>query len=170
MFSLVLVGMRAAGWMHAVSHLSCKSTCIKFWEDPRQTLIELGKFRGNSASKSHKFCPSVTFLRMSYSEEHLKEKLTKAFEPVTIAVTDLSDGCGGKFEVLVRIFSLKSHCISIVVVWTHRLQIVSASFEGKPLLARHKLVYGVLEEEMVEWSIHDLRHCVPHVKRVNFYF
>lgn len=39
---------------------------------------------------------------MSYSEEHLKEKLSKALEPVAIEVTDLSDGCGGKFEVQVR--------------------------------------------------------------------
>jgi len=38
---------------------------------------------------------------MSYSEGHLKEKLSKALEPLTIEVTDLSDGCGGKFEVLV---------------------------------------------------------------------
>ncbi|KAG7303239.1 BolA-like protein 2, partial [Plutella xylostella] len=41
-------------------------------------------------------------------------------------VTDESDGCGGKFTALV----------------------VSDKFQGKPLLARHRLVNSVLQEEL----------------------
>ncbi|KYN42646.1 BolA-like protein 2 [Trachymyrmex septentrionalis] len=41
-------------------------------------------------------------------------------------VVDQSDGCGAKFSVFV----------------------VSDLFQGKPLLIRHRLVYGVLEEEL----------------------
>ena len=43
-----------------------------------------------------------------------------------VSVTDLSDGCGGKFDVIV----------------------VSPKFEGKPLLARQRMVNAILEEEM----------------------
>ncbi|EEB16955.1 conserved hypothetical protein [Pediculus humanus corporis] len=42
------------------------------------------------------------------------------------SVTDESDGCGAKFSAI----------------------IVSPQFEGKPLLQRHRLVNGVLEEEL----------------------
>lgn len=42
----------------------------------------------------------------------------------------MSDGCGAKFKVL----------------------IVSSKFEGKPLLARHRMVNELLQEEMK--SIH----------------
>ncbi|KAL6441382.1 hypothetical protein ACFW04_003541 [Cataglyphis niger] len=41
-------------------------------------------------------------------------------------VVDESDGCGAKFSVVV----------------------VSNLFQGKPTLQRHRLVYGVLEEEL----------------------
>ncbi|KAL4715301.1 hypothetical protein ACJJTC_010871 [Scirpophaga incertulas] len=47
-------------------------------------------------------------------------------------VTDDSDGCGAKFTILV----------------------VSDKFQGKPLLARHRLVNSVLQEELR--SIHAL--------------
>ncbi|KAG5326221.1 ALG6 glucosyltransferase, partial [Pseudoatta argentina] len=43
-----------------------------------------------------------------------------------LEVVDQSDGCGAKFSVFV----------------------VSDLFQGKPLLIRHRLVYGVLEEEL----------------------
>lgn len=65
-----------------------------------------------------------------YTESYIREKLVKELEAEHCQVTDLSDGCGAKFEVLV----------------------VSKKFEGKPLLARHRLVNGVLEKELK--SIH----------------
>ena len=43
-------------------------------------------------------------------------------------VKDLSDGCGGKFDAV----------------------IVSKKFEGKPLLARHRMVNEILKEELQE--------------------
>ena len=61
-----------------------------------------------------------------YSANFIQEKLEKELETIHCEVKDMSDGCGGKFE-----------CV-----------IVSAKFEGKPLLQRHRLVNGVLEEEL----------------------
>lgn len=49
-----------------------------------------------------------------------------------IKAVDLSDGCGAKFEV----------------------EIVSEEFRGKPLLAQHRLVHKIIEEE--RRSIHAL--------------
>ncbi|XP_022120029.1 bolA-like protein 2 [Pieris napi] len=63
---------------------------------------------------------------MVYTEEYIKEKLTKELDAVHVEVLDDSDGCGAKFSVLV----------------------VSDKFQGKPLLARHKLVNSVLQEEL----------------------
>ncbi|CAH4030617.1 bolA-like protein 2 [Pieris brassicae] len=63
---------------------------------------------------------------MVYTEEYIKEKLTKELDAVHVEVIDDSDGCGAKFSVLV----------------------VSDKFQGKPLLARHKLVNSVLQEEL----------------------
>lgn len=63
-----------------------------------------------------------------YNEQYLKDKLTKEFEPEHLEVLDESDGCGGKFNVV----------------------IVSKKFEGKPLLARHRMVNSLLEEELKE--------------------
>ncbi|CAK1590004.1 unnamed protein product [Parnassius mnemosyne] len=63
---------------------------------------------------------------MVYTEEYIKEKLTKELDAVHVEVTDESDGCGAKFSVLV----------------------VSDKFQGKPLLARHRLVNSVLQEEL----------------------
>ncbi|EDO30361.1 predicted protein [Nematostella vectensis] len=56
----------------------------------------------------------------------VEEKLKKEFEASHVEVKDLSDGCGAKIEAV----------------------IVSEKFQGKPLLQRHKMVYGCLEEEM----------------------
>lgn len=68
-----------------------------------------------------------TYFTMSgYTEEFIKNKLTQALEAEHCEVVDQSDGCGGKFEVV----------------------IVSKQFEGKPLLQRHRLVNGILEEEL----------------------
>jgi len=62
-----------------------------------------------------------------YNEEHLLGRLRAALPSVEhLEVKDVSDGCGGKFEAL----------------------IVSAAFEGKPLLARHRMVNDILAEEL----------------------
>ncbi|GAB6028673.1 hypothetical protein CHUAL_004499 [Chamberlinius hualienensis] len=63
---------------------------------------------------------------MSYSEDHVRNKLSKELEPSHLEVEDFSDGCGAKFNVL----------------------IVSSKFEGKSLLDRQRMVNAVLEEEM----------------------
>ncbi|XP_031551540.1 protein BOLA2-like [Actinia tenebrosa] len=56
----------------------------------------------------------------------IEEKLKKEFNPLHLSVEDLSDGCGGKFMVVV----------------------VSEKFAGKSLLERHRLVNSCLEEEI----------------------
>lgn len=61
-----------------------------------------------------------------YTADYIQEKLSKELETSFCTVTDLSDGCGGKFDAV----------------------IVSAKFEGKPLLQRHRLVNAVLEQEL----------------------
>ncbi|GAB1870088.1 BolA-like protein 2 isoform X2 [Camponotus japonicus] len=63
---------------------------------------------------------------MPYSEEHIKDKVTEGLKASHVEVVDQSDGCGAKFSVVV----------------------VSDLFQGKPTLQRHRLVYGVLEEEL----------------------
>ncbi|CAL7950276.1 unnamed protein product [Xylocopa violacea] len=63
---------------------------------------------------------------MSYTESHIKIKLIEGLNASHVEVVDESDGCGDKFSVIV----------------------VSSAFEGKPLLARHRLVNSVLEEEL----------------------
>lgn len=59
-------------------------------------------------------------------------KLKAALEAESVNVVDTSGGCGAAFEV----------------------EIVSPQFEGKTLLARHRLVNDTLKEEMA--SIHAL--------------
>jgi stress-induced morphogen len=49
-----------------------------------------------------------------------------------IKAVDLSDGCGAKFEI----------------------EIISEEFRGKPLLAQHRLVHKIIDEERK--SIHAL--------------
>ena len=61
-----------------------------------------------------------------YSESYLRDKLKTSLQAEYVEVTDESDGCGGKFSVV----------------------IVSPQFEGKALLARHRLVNTALEEEL----------------------
>ncbi|XP_037088494.1 bolA-like protein 2 [Pollicipes pollicipes] len=65
---------------------------------------------------------------MPYTESYIKEKLTSGLEALHVEVLDESDGCGGKFSVVV----------------------VSKQFEGKPLLARHRLVNSLLSKELKE--------------------
>jgi len=67
-------------------------------------------------------------LMMPYTEQYLKDKLSKELDATYVEVVDLTDGCGGKFNCLV----------------------VSSQFEGKATLARHRLVNSVLKEELKE--------------------
>ena len=57
--------------------------------------------------------------------EDIIAKLSPSLKPETITCEDLSDGCGSKFDLLV----------------------VSKEFEGKALLARHRMVNSILEAE-----------------------
>lgn len=71
-----------------------------------------------------------TFLFNLTQKDYLHNQL-KTFDSVTFStckqeVVDLTDGCGGKFSVL----------------------IVSDRFEGKPLLAQHRMVNDCLVEEL----------------------
>jgi stress-induced morphogen len=54
--------------------------------------------------------------------------LTIKLQPVHLDVVDTSGGCGASFDI----------------------QVVSAAFEGKRLLERHRLVNAALSEEMKE--------------------
>eukprot|EP00056_Hartaetosiga_gracilis_P020515 m.19930 g.19930 ORF g.19930 m.19930 type:complete len:95 (-) comp8518_c0_seq1:100-384(-) len=63
-------------------------------------------------------------------EEQIKKKLTEELEATHVEVVDKSEGCGGKFEVVV----------------------VSPKFSGLSLLKRHRLVNNTLKEELK--SIH----------------
>ncbi|XP_008554080.1 bolA-like protein 2 [Microplitis demolitor] len=65
---------------------------------------------------------------MPYSEDYIKNKLSKVLDPSHIEIEDQSDGCGSKFSVV----------------------IVSEKFQGKSLLQRHRLVNSILEEELKE--------------------
>ena len=62
-----------------------------------------------------------------YSESDIREKITTGLECVHCEVVDESDGCGAKFVVPL---------------------IVSKQFEGKPPLARHRLVHAAIAEEI----------------------
>ncbi|XP_029166006.1 protein BOLA2 [Nylanderia fulva] len=63
---------------------------------------------------------------MSYSEEYIKNKVTDELKTLHVEVVDQSDGCGAKFSIVV----------------------VSELFQGKPIVQRHRLVHGVLKEEL----------------------
>ncbi|CAN0047442.1 unnamed protein product [Lampetra planeri] len=66
---------------------------------------------------------------MAITAEALKEKLEKELDASYVEVDDISPTmCGASFKVLV----------------------VSAKFEGKPLLQRHRLVNAALVEELKE--------------------
>ncbi|CAK9868706.1 unnamed protein product [Sphagnum jensenii] len=62
------------------------------------------------------------------SKASVEATLTIKLQPVHLDVVDTSGGCGASFDV----------------------QIVSAAFEGKRLLERHRLVNAALSEEMKE--------------------
>ncbi|ORY42155.1 bola-like protein, partial [Rhizoclosmatium globosum] len=65
---------------------------------------------------------ATTGVPKSQLESVLREKLSATH----VEATDKSDGCGQNFEVIV----------------------VSALFEGKPLLARHRLVNDAAKDEI----------------------
>lgn len=62
----------------------------------------------------------------TYTPQYLEEKLTEKLEASFVKAVDESDGCGGKFSVIV----------------------VSEQFKGKGLLQRHRLVNTALAEEL----------------------
>ncbi|XP_034654484.1 bolA-like protein 2 [Drosophila subobscura] len=63
-----------------------------------------------------------------YSSKYLEDKLKQELEAKYVNVVDESDGCGGKFSVI----------------------IVSDAFKGKTLLQKHRLVNTTLAEELKE--------------------
>ncbi len=68
-----------------------------------------------------------------YTPEQLEAKIRNGLTSVEyVKAVDESSGCGAKFEI----------------------EIVSADFQGKPLLAQHRLIHKILEEERK--SIHAL--------------
>ena len=84
---------------------------------------------------------SFRFESMSgYSEDHLKSKLLEKLGAEHVEVIDVSDGCGGKFEVVIGRQLMLTFLIDFLPV--------SNQFEGKALLARHRLVNSALEEEL----------------------
>ncbi|XP_031107082.1 protein BOLA2 [Ipomoea triloba] len=65
---------------------------------------------------------------MGVSKEQVESSLTAKLTPTHLEVIDTSGGCGASFKV----------------------EIVSAEFEGKRLLERHRIVNAALAEEMKE--------------------
>uniref|UniRef100_A0A1L8ED93 Putative bola bacterial stress-induced morphogen-related protein n=1 Tax=Haematobia irritans TaxID=7368 RepID=A0A1L8ED93_HAEIR len=63
-----------------------------------------------------------------YTAKYLEEKLTKELEAQYVQAIDESDGCGGKFSVV----------------------IVSEKFRGLKMLQKHRMVNSALAEELKE--------------------
>ena len=91
-------------------------------------------------------CRFFRVIMSGYTVEYIKEKLEKELETTHITVEDLSDGCGGKFDAF----------------------IVSAKFEGLPLLKRHRLVNSILEEEMKTIHAFTQKTLTPEQVMFNF--
>uniref|UniRef100_A0A182QLA4 dolichyl-P-Glc:Man9GlcNAc2-PP-dolichol alpha-1,3-glucosyltransferase n=1 Tax=Anopheles farauti TaxID=69004 RepID=A0A182QLA4_9DIPT len=89
------------------------------------TIITLALLRvvGEMESSSKKHLPSLDVLRLGAL---LAKGIRYNSYGTLLEVVDESDGCGGKFRVVV----------------------VSSQFQGKPLLQRHRLVNAALEEEL----------------------
>ncbi|KAJ7528818.1 hypothetical protein O6H91_15G022200 [Diphasiastrum complanatum] len=62
----------------------------------------------------------------SVTKEDVESTLTAKLQPAHLTVVDTSGGCGASFDI----------------------EIASASFEGKRLLERHRLVNTALTEEL----------------------
>jgi stress-induced morphogen len=62
----------------------------------------------------------------AFTADYIREKLSRQLGTTYCQVTDMSDGCGGKFNAI----------------------IVTSQFDGKGLLERQRMVNAILEEEM----------------------
>lgn len=65
---------------------------------------------------------------MGVSKESVETTLTTQLQPTHLVVIDTSGGCGASFDI----------------------EIVTAAFEGKRLLERHRVVNTALAEELKE--------------------
>ncbi|AQZ09121.1 AIM1 (YAL046C) [Zygosaccharomyces parabailii] len=68
-------------------------------------------------------------------EKLIYEKLTKALEPKTLEVIDVSGGCGSMFAI----------------------DITSDSFKGIPMVRQHKIVNEILKDDIKRWHGLQLR-------------
>ena len=73
---------------------------------------------------------------MTQAERAIYDKLTTAFDPSALHVQDISGGCGSMYA----------------------LEITSARFRGLSVVKQHKLVNGVLEDEIRSWHGVQLRY------------
>lgn len=69
----------------------------------------------------------------------VETKVTAALQPIRLGIIDESSMHAGHAGNPSGSEDAESH---------FRLEIVASSFEGKSLVARHRLVYGILAEEM----------------------
>lgn len=77
---------------------------------------------------------------MAITAEHIRDKLTKELAAVHVDVEDTSPNrCAASYKVL----------------------IVSAQFEGKPLLQRHRMVNTCLAEELKEIHAFEQKTLTP---------
>lgn len=74
---------------------------------------------------------------MSVTAEQVEAKLKKELQAAAVTVIDTSGGCGSAFEVAV----------------------VSPLFDGKPLIARHRLINEALKEEMKNIHALSIKKC-----------
>ncbi|KAG1651598.1 hypothetical protein FOA52_006950 [Chlamydomonas sp. UWO 241] len=71
--------------------------------------------------------------------ESVKAKLTESLQASEVTVVDTSSGCGSSFDVTV----------------------VSSLFEGKMLLARHRMINEALKEEMKDIHALSIKAVTP---------
>jgi len=81
----------------------------------------------------------VIFYGMPCTAGELSELLTTNLDPTHLEVTDSSDGCGSKFEAI----------------------IVSAKFDGVPLLERQRMVNDAIAEPMKEIHAFSMKTWTP---------
>ncbi|KAI5787046.1 bola protein [Peziza echinospora] len=62
-------------------------------------------------------------------ERHIFDKLASSLEPSRLEVRDVSGGCGSMYAI----------------------EIASSKFRGLPMIRQHRLVQGVLEDEIKGW-------------------
>lgn len=74
---------------------------------------------------------------MSITAENIQNKLKNELQATDVTVLDTSGGCGSSFE----------------------LAVVSPIFDGKQLLARHRLVNDALKEEMKDIHALSIKKC-----------